>query len=147
PQARFVLEDMASVQFAPSTFDAGQICSSLFEGAKERLPRCGGNCRGRAAADDEICGDQDFRTARLAGAAPGARAIGQSTHWHHQSNPRLFAGARDRRAPISTGDRTILGKISKRGNRYLRVLFVQATWVVLVKPKIWERHGLKPWIE
>jgi len=27
---------------------------------------------------------------------------------------------------ISTGDRAILGKISKRGNRYLRVLFVQA---------------------
>jgi transposase len=48
---------------------------------------------------------------------------------------------------ISTGDRTILGKISKRGNRYLRVLFVQAAWVVLIKPKIWERHGLKPWIE
>src|SRR6516165_4099443 len=34
---------------------------------------------------------------------------------------------------ISTGDRTILGKISRRGNRYLRVLFVQAAWVVLVK--------------
>ena len=48
---------------------------------------------------------------------------------------------------ISTGDRTILGKISKRGNRYLRVLFVQAAWVVLIKPKIWERHGLKSWIE
>jgi len=41
---------------------------------------------------------------------------------------------------ISTGDRTILGKLSRRGNRYLR-------WVVLIKPKIWERHGLKPWIE
>ena len=41
----------------------------------------------------------------------------------------------------STGDRTILGKISKRGNRYLRVLFVQAAWVVLIKPKSWERHG------
>ncbi len=27
---------------------------------------------------------------------------------------------------ISTGDRTILGSISKRGNRYLRALFVQA---------------------
>jgi transposase len=27
---------------------------------------------------------------------------------------------------ISTGDRVILGKILKRGNRYLRVLFVQA---------------------
>src|SRR4051794_5772430 len=48
---------------------------------------------------------------------------------------------------MSTGDRTILGKISKRGNRYLRVLFVQAAWVVLIKPKSWERHGLKPWLE
>jgi transposase len=48
---------------------------------------------------------------------------------------------------ISTGDRTILGKISRRGNRYLRVLFVQAAWVVLIKPKSWERHGLKSWIE
>src|SRR6202795_3324082 len=48
---------------------------------------------------------------------------------------------------ISTGDRTILGKISKRGNRYLRVLFVQAAWVVLVRIKNWERYGLKSWIE
>jgi len=24
---------------------------------------------------------------------------------------------------------------------------VQAAWVVLIKPKSWERHGLKPWIE
>jgi transposase len=50
---------------------------------------------------------------------------------------------------ISTGDRTILGSISKRGNRYLRTLFVQAAWVVLVKlgPKHWERYGLKSWIE
>jgi transposase len=43
--------------------------------------------------------------------------------------------------------RTILGKISKRGNRYLRVLFVRAAWVVLIKPKSWERHGPKSWIE
>ena len=49
--------------------------------------------------------------------------------------------------PISTGDRIILGKISKRGNRYLRVLFVQAAWVVLIWPQSWERHGLKSWIE
>jgi transposase len=50
---------------------------------------------------------------------------------------------------ISTGDRTILGSISKRGNRYLRALFVQAAWVVLVKigPRHWERYGLKSWIE
>src|SRR6201998_1929162 len=50
---------------------------------------------------------------------------------------------------ISTGDRTILGNISRRGNRYLRSLFVQAAWVVLVKigPKHCDRYGLKSWIE
>jgi transposase len=48
---------------------------------------------------------------------------------------------------ISTGDRTILGSISKRGNKYLRKLFVQAAWVVLVRPQSWERYGLKSWIE
>jgi transposase len=50
---------------------------------------------------------------------------------------------------ISTGDRTILGSISKRGNRYLRALFVQAAWVVLVGvgPKHWQRYGLSSWIE
>ena len=48
---------------------------------------------------------------------------------------------------ISTGDRTILGSISRRGNRYLRVLFVQAAWVVLIRPKNWERYGLKSWLE
>jgi transposase len=50
---------------------------------------------------------------------------------------------------LSTGDRTILGSISKRGNRSLRSLFVQAAWVVLVKigPKHWDRYGLKSWIE
>jgi transposase len=50
---------------------------------------------------------------------------------------------------ISTGDRIILGSISKRGNRYLRKLFVQAAWVVLVKigPEGWERYGLSSWIE
>src|SRR5437868_10540972 len=50
---------------------------------------------------------------------------------------------------MSTGDRTILRQISRRGNRYLRTLFVQAAWVVLVKvgPKQWERYGLKSWIE
>jgi hypothetical protein len=30
---------------------------------------------------------------------------------------------------------------------YLRVLFVQAAWVVLVRVKCWERYGLKAWIE
>ena len=54
-----------------------------------------------------------------------------------------------RSALPSTGDRTILGSISKRGNRYLRVLFVQAAWVTLVKvnPNRSGGHRLKVWIE
>jgi transposase len=48
---------------------------------------------------------------------------------------------------ISTGDRTILGPISRRGNRYLRALFVQAARVVLVRTKDSDRYGLKAWID
>jgi Transposase len=39
---------------------------------------------------------------RLAGATPGARAIGQSAHRHHQSNPGFSAGARFRCATGAT---------------------------------------------
>ena len=46
-----------------------------------------------------------------------------------------------------TGDRTILGKISKRGNKYLRTLFVQAAHVVLVRRPSAAMRGLWPWIE
>ena len=48
---------------------------------------------------------------------------------------------------MSTGGRTILGPISKRGNRYLRMLFVQAARSVLLRPKSWQKYGLKSWIE
>jgi transposase len=47
----------------------------------------------------------------------------------------------------STGDRTILGKISKRGNKYLRTLFVQAAHVVLARRPNAAMRGLWPWIE
>jgi transposase len=68
------------------------------------------------------------------------RDAGRDRGWRGiLQGPRLYR--------ISTRDRTILGKISKRGNRYLRVLFVQAAWVVLIKPKVGERYGLKPWIK
>jgi hypothetical protein len=30
---------------------------------------------------------------------------------------------------------------------YLRALFVQAAWVVLIKPQSWARHGFAAWIE
>jgi transposase len=47
----------------------------------------------------------------------------------------------------STGDRTILGKISKRGNKYVRTLFVQAAHVVLERRPSTARQSLWPWIE
>ena len=47
----------------------------------------------------------------------------------------------------STGDRTILGKISKRGNKYLRTLFVQAAHVILARRPGAAKRGLWPWIE
>ena len=45
---------------------------------------------------------------------------------------------------MSTGDRTILGGITKRGNRYLRMLFMQAARVVLLRPGNWMNHGFGP---
>jgi transposase len=47
---------------------------------------------------------------------------------------------------LSTGDRTILGRITKRGNRYLRMLFMQAARVVLLRPRNWMKHGFGPWL-
>jgi transposase len=47
----------------------------------------------------------------------------------------------------STGDRTILSRISKRGNKYLRTLFVQAAHVVLARRPSSAMRGLWPWIE
>jgi transposase len=47
---------------------------------------------------------------------------------------------------MSTGDRTILGRISKRGNSYLRMLFIQAARVILVRPANWPKHGFGAWL-
>jgi transposase len=47
---------------------------------------------------------------------------------------------------ISTGDRTILGSISRRGNRYLRTLFVQGARSVLFRPKSWANYGFSRWL-
>ena len=47
----------------------------------------------------------------------------------------------------STGDRTKLGRISKRGNKYLRTLFVQAAHVVLQRRPATAMPALWPWID
>jgi transposase len=61
----------------------------------------------------------------------------------HRVRARLVA---ERTATVNQ-IRAFLGKISKRGNKYLRMLFVQAARVVLLKQVNWERYGLKSWIE
>ena len=43
-------------------------------------------------------------------------------------------------------NRTILGRITERGNRYLRMLFLQAARVVLLRPRNWTKHGFGPWL-
>jgi transposase len=47
---------------------------------------------------------------------------------------------------MSTGDRTILGRISKRGNRYLRTLLMQGARVILLRPANWAKHSFGPWL-
>ena len=47
---------------------------------------------------------------------------------------------------MSTGDRTTLGRISKRGNRYLRTLFMQGAHVILLRPVNWAKHCFGPWL-
>ena len=47
---------------------------------------------------------------------------------------------------MSTGDRTILGRITKRGNRYLRMLFMQGARVILLRPVNWAKHSFGVWL-
>jgi transposase len=47
---------------------------------------------------------------------------------------------------MSTGDRTILGRITKRGNRYLRMLFIQGARAILMRPTSWTKHSFGSWL-
>ena len=46
----------------------------------------------------------------------------------------------------STGGKTVLGRISKRGSKYLRTLFIQAAHVILMRPHNWEKFSFGPWL-
>ena len=68
-------------------------------------------------------------------------------------NGAAFAKGRDFAAGLglvpkqmSTGDRTILGRITKRGNRYLRTLLMQGARVILLRPANWAKHSFGPWL-
>ncbi len=47
----------------------------------------------------------------------------------------------------STGGKPILGRISKRGSRYLRTLFIQAAHIILMRPHNWQKFSFGPWLE
>jgi transposase len=46
----------------------------------------------------------------------------------------------------STGGRSVLGRISKRGSKYLRTLFIQAANVILMRPHNWEHFSFGAWL-
>ena len=46
----------------------------------------------------------------------------------------------------STGGKTVLGRISKRGSKYLRTLFIQAAHVILMRPHNWQKFSFGPWL-
>ena len=46
----------------------------------------------------------------------------------------------------STGGKTVLGRISKRGSKYLRTLFIQAAHVILMRPHNWQNFSFGPWL-
>jgi transposase len=47
----------------------------------------------------------------------------------------------------STGGKPILGRISKRGSRYLRTLFVQAAHIILMRPHNWDKFSFGGWLK
>jgi len=95
---------------------------------------------------------QDASCRRLMG-IPGVGPIIASAMVAAIGNGSAFLRGRDFGAwlglvpkQISTGDRTILGGISRRGNRYLRTLFVGGARSVLLRPKHWARYGFGRWL-
>src|SRR6476659_2910850 len=84
---------------------------------------------------------------------PGIGPIVASATVAAIGNGASFARGRDFAAwlglvpkQMSTGDRTILGRITKRGNRYLRMLFVQGALAILLRPKSWAKHSFGSWL-
>jgi transposase len=105
------------------------------------------------SAEIEVLTEQDGPCQRLM-TVPGIGPIISSAVVAAIGNGTGFKQGRDFGAWLglvpkqeSTGDRTILGKISKRGNKYLRTLFVQAAHVILARRPRAAMRGLWPWIE
>ncbi len=59
----------------------------------------------------------------------------------------LLPGSASFRVSSAPGGRTILGRISKRGNSYLRMLLVQAANVILMRPHRWDATRAWPVVD
>jgi transposase len=148
---RFLRAELPGILGSPTDVLSPRM-ASVIEGLTEDWRRLDERIEG-ISAEIEAVARKDAGCERLM-SVPGIGPIISSATVAAIGTGDVFAKGRDFAAwlglvprQISTGDRTILGKISKRGNCYLRSLFVQAAWVVLIKPQSWERHGLKSWIE
>ena len=109
----------------------------------ERIERVTGEIEALARAD-ESC--------RRLMTVPGLGPIIASAMVAAIDNGTAFAKGRDFAwlglvpKQMSTGDRTILGRITKRGNRYLRMLFMQGARVILLRPANWAKHSFGSWL-
>jgi transposase len=97
------------------------------------------------ARQDECC--------RRLTSVPGIGALTASAVVATIGNGAAFSKGRDFGAwlglvpkQLSTGDRTILGRLSKRGNKYVRTLFIIGARAVLAKPGSWAKFGLQRWL-
>jgi transposase len=111
----------------------------------ERLESVTGEIEALARADE---------TCRRLMSVPGIGPLIASAMVAAIGDGTAFAKGRDFAAwlglvprQLSTGDRTILGRISKRGNAYLRTLFVRGARVILLRPASWPRHSFGPWLQ
>ena len=148
---RFLRTELPRILATPGDILSPRM-THIIEGLSDDWRRLDGRIE-ELSADIQAVADADSACERLM-SVPGIGPIISSAMVAAIGTGEAFTKGRDFAAwlglvprQMSTGDRTILGRISKRGNRYLRVLFVQAAWVVLIKPTSWQRHGLKAWIE
>lgn len=72
-------------------------------------------------------------------------AVGQGVTFDRGRDFAAWVGLVPRQ--FSTGSRTILGRITKRGSRYLRMLFVQTAKVIMMRPHRWQAFSFGAWLE
>src|SRR5262249_47025945 len=104
------------------------------------------------AGEIEVIGEKEANCRRLK-SVPGigplistavVAAIGTGEAFERGRDFAAWLGLVPRQ--YSTGGRSILGRISKRGNKYLRTLFIQAANVILMRPHNWERFSFGAWL-